>query len=68
MATRARQTLPALSHPSMQFTSQHARTVHPFQRTYAPAEEFRCQETHAARISNTSKSSGFKYPRPFSSE
>ncbi|KAK9527547.1 hypothetical protein VZT92_014099 [Zoarces viviparus] len=61
MATRAEEdSLSALRRPSMQFTSQRAEAMHPFPRTYAPAEEFRCQETSTACacISYTSKSSG----------
>lgn len=55
-----RQILSALSHPSMQFTSQQAGAKHPFQHTYAHAKEFRCQETSTACacIFYTSKSFG----------
>lgn len=54
------QQLSALSHPSMQFTSQQAGATRTFQHTYAHAEEFRCRETSTACacISHTSKSLG----------
>lgn len=57
-----------LSLPSNQFTSRSAAVVNPFQRAYAHAEEFRCQETVQHVLASPAQPSprGFTYPRPSS--